>query len=122
MAKRVETVFTDDLGDGTADSTVSFALDGHPYEIDLSKKNAEKFYAALAPYVENARSVKLNGATRRRVSTTRKPSSNGSTERTPELRTAIRAWAKANPKLAGATVGDRGRIPESVYAAYDANK
>ncbi|MEO7000057.1 MAG: histone-like nucleoid-structuring protein Lsr2, partial [Terracoccus sp.] len=40
MAQRVEVVLIDDLDGGNAAETVTFALDGVTYEIDLSDKNA----------------------------------------------------------------------------------
>ena len=40
MAQRVQIILEDDYDGGTADETVSFALDGAEYEIDLSSKNA----------------------------------------------------------------------------------
>ena len=35
MAQRVQIILEDDYDGGTADETVSFALDGAEYEIDL---------------------------------------------------------------------------------------
>ena len=40
MAKRTVVVLEDDLDGGPADETVTFALDGVSYEIDLSSSNA----------------------------------------------------------------------------------
>ena len=51
MAQRVQIILEDDYDGGTADETVSFALDGAEYEIDLSSKNASGFRDALAPWV-----------------------------------------------------------------------
>ena len=43
MAKKVTVTLVDDFdGDGAADETVEFGLDGVTYEIDLSSKNAKK--------------------------------------------------------------------------------
>ena len=43
MAKKVTVTLVDDFdGEGAADETVEFGLDGVTYEIDLSGKNAEQ--------------------------------------------------------------------------------
>ncbi|WP_369042311.1 Lsr2 dimerization domain-containing protein [Streptomyces sp. Midd1] len=48
---------TDDL-DGTAGATpVSFSLDGHAFEIDLSPENAQAFKGMFRPYLAKSRSV-----------------------------------------------------------------
>ena len=53
MAKETITRLIDDLDGGEAAETVTFGLDGHSYEIDLSTKNATKLRNALAAFVEN---------------------------------------------------------------------
>lgn len=55
MAQRVQVILEDDLDGGSADETVTFALDGVAYEIDLKSDNAEKLRGLLAPYVEKGR-------------------------------------------------------------------
>ena len=42
-------VLEDDLDGSVADETVTFALDGVTYEIDLNAKNAGELRDALAP-------------------------------------------------------------------------
>src|SRR4029453_5564288 len=54
MAQRVQIILEDDYDGGSADETVSFALDGAEYEIDLSSKNATGLREALAPWVSHA--------------------------------------------------------------------
>ena len=51
MAQKVNIVLVDDIDGSDAEETVSFALDGRDYEIDLSKKNAARLREVLAPYV-----------------------------------------------------------------------
>lgn len=106
-AQRVQIVLEDDLDGGKADETVSFALDGSTYEVDLSKKNAAKLRDAITPYVGAAR--KLTGRAARR-SAARSRNSGGQSAST------VRAWAHE----AGYEVSDRGRVPADVRAAYEA--
>ena len=47
MAKQIIHKLVDDLDGGDADETVKFSLDGVQYEIDLSKKNADKMRNAV---------------------------------------------------------------------------
>ena len=56
MATKTSVVLIDDLdGETPADTTVSFALDGKSYEIDLSDNNAAEFRDALSKYVSAGR-------------------------------------------------------------------
>ena len=108
MAQKVQVTLIDDLdGESTADETVSFALDGTSYEIDLTSKNADKLRDALAPYVGSARkagrSRSAGGAGRR---------SRGGDSRVAE----IRAWAKEQ----GLKINERGRIPADIVEKFDA--
>ena len=105
---RVVEMLEDDMDGGTADVTVSFALDGKAYEIDLSNDNAERLREALQPYVSAARPAA--GAPR----TTRRSSSKALGESPAE----VREWARAN----GYQVNERGRIPANILAAYRAAK
>lgn len=108
MAK-VETVTLVDDTDGTAaDETVTFAIGGRDYEIDLSAVNAGKLREAFAPFVDKARVVR--GAKRSSGSSS---GAAGSTANRAETQKK-RAWAIEN----GFTVSDRGRLPENVEEAY----
>ena len=107
MAQRVNIVLEDDLDGSPADETVTFALDGVTYEIDLSKANAGKLRDALAAYVGHARR-----ASGRRSSSGRAQGSRGGAKR--DL-ADVREWARKN----GHTVSDRGRISAEVQAAYE---
>jgi len=55
MARTVVVQLTDDLDGGEADETVSFAIDGKSFEIDLNAKNADRLRGALRPFVDAAR-------------------------------------------------------------------
>ena len=64
VAREVTEKFIDDLDGSAAAETVSFALDGTSYEIDLSKKNASAFRKALT--ATSARLDARAGRARRR--------------------------------------------------------
>ncbi|WP_106538059.1 histone-like nucleoid-structuring protein Lsr2 [Haloactinopolyspora alba] len=111
MAQKVQVILLDDLEGGDADETVSFALDGSSYEIDLSSANAAQLREALAPYIASARKSAAAKRTRGR-STSSSSSSRSSRSDT----TAIREWAREQ----GLKVSDRGRIPSDILAKYEA--
>lgn len=68
MARRVEVVLIDDLDGAPADQTVSFALDGTNYEIDLSESNAGSLRDLLSTYVAASRKTTSVRAKARRKS------------------------------------------------------
>ncbi|RAY13812.1 Lsr2 family protein [Actinomadura craniellae] len=110
MARTTVVELLDDLDGGPANETVTFALDGIDYEIDLSAQNAAALRTALGPYVAGARRaraerpVKADGGSVTRSTSDR------------ERAAAIRSWAKQH----GIEVNDRGRIPAQVIVAYEA--
>ena len=58
MAKKVTVTLVDDFdGEGAADETVEFSVDGVTYEIDLSAKNAKALRNDLKKWVEAGRRV-----------------------------------------------------------------
>ncbi len=63
MAQRRTVILVDDVDDSPADATITFALDGVTYEIDLSSSNAAQLRAALQPWMDSARRT---GGRRRR--------------------------------------------------------
>ncbi|MGH3289402.1 MAG: histone-like nucleoid-structuring protein Lsr2 [Streptosporangiaceae bacterium] len=107
MAQKIQTLFIDDLDGGEAAGTVSFALDGADYEIDLSEAHAGELRAILTRYA---------GAGRKVTSSTRRPARRGGTAADGLSTTEIRDWAKAN----GVEIKDRGRIPAQVVAGFRA--
>lgn len=105
MAQKVQVVLVDDLEGGPADETVSFALDGVDYEIDLNAANAARLRDELAPWVGHARRVGGRSGGGRRSS--RRTSFRGDTAK-------IREWAREQ----GLKVSERGRISAEVMEAY----
>lgn len=115
MAQKVQVIKTDDLenDDVPADETISFALDGTTYEIDLSERNATELREAFSRYVQAARKVSRGSG---RASGGGRSRATGGGRMDREQAGAIRDWARKN----GHAVSDRGRIPASVVDAYEA--
>ena len=115
MARKVQVILSDDLDDSiSADETVTFALDGTTYEIDLSEKNAQELRDAFSRYVQAARKVGRGSGRASGGGRSRATGGGGRMDR--EQAGAIRDWARKN----GHDVSDRGRIPASVVEAYEA--
>ncbi|MBO1333881.1 Lsr2 family protein [Streptomyces sp. VRA16 Mangrove soil] len=108
MAQKVQVLLVDDLDGGEADETVTFALDGKTYEIDLTTANADKLRGLLDPYVKGGRRTGGRAAGGRGKARTASSGGNQDTA-------LIRAWAKDN----GYEVNDRGRVPASIKEAYE---
>ncbi|MEU7603542.1 Lsr2 family protein [Streptomyces sp. NPDC040724] len=111
MAQKVQVLLVDDLDGGEADETVTFALDGKTYEIDLTTANAEKLRGLLDPYTKGGR------RTGGRASAARAKGRASATTGNPDT-AEIRAWAKEN----GYNVNDRGRVPAEIREAYEKTK
>lgn len=107
MAQRIQVILEDDIDGASADETVTFALDGVTYEIDLSSDNAAKLRDALAPWVGHARRVSTGRKTSGRRAGSASPARNDLND--------VREWGRAN----GFTVSDRGRVSRELQAAYD---
>ena len=112
MAQRVEVVLIDDIDGGKAAETVTFALDGVTYEIDLSDKNAAKLRDVFAPYVAAGSKVARGGV----VVGGRAARGRGGATADREQNKAIREWAKKN----GKDISDRGRIPQEIVDEFHA--
>ncbi|MGW0824311.1 histone-like nucleoid-structuring protein Lsr2 [Streptomyces sp. NPDC002845] len=107
MAQKVQVLLVDDLDGGEADETVTFALDGKTYEIDLTTANADKLRGALDPFVKGGRRTGGRASGGRGKAR----AASGGSQDTAQ----IRAWAKEN----GYEVNDRGRVPASIREAYE---
>lgn len=113
MAQRVQIILEDDYDGGEADETVSFALDGAEYEIDLSSDNANKLRDELAVWIGHAR--KTGGRRRRAGSAVGGPAKAADSAGGAGSTSEIRAWALAN----GHDVSSRGRVSSEVREAYE---
>jgi hypothetical protein len=117
MARKVQVILSDDLDDSIpADETVTFALDGTTYEIDLSDKNAAEMRDAFGKYVSAARKVGSRGGRSSGAGRSRATGGGGGGRMDREQAGAIRDWARKN----GHQVSDRGRIPAAVVEAFEA--
>ena len=125
MAQKTVVTLVDDLsGEESEDiSTVEFALDGVTYEIDLDEGNSAALRDALANYVAAARRTggRRAASTGRRRNGgsgtgTQRATSPGGYDR--ETSKQIREWAKGE----GFEVSDRGRVPNNVVEAWEAQR
>jgi nucleoid-associated protein Lsr2 len=107
MAQKITVALEDDLDGGRADETLRFGFGGTEYEIDLSKKNAAAFRKSIAPYIDHGRKMGRQQPPRRVT---------GRSAASRQRSADIRAWATGQ----GITVSERGRIPASVVAKYEA--
>jgi hypothetical protein len=107
VAQQTVVQLIDDLSGGEADETVSFALDGVEYTIDLSQDNANKLRNALADYVAAAR--KAGGRKQRRAGTKATVKAGNKAQAQ-----AIRDWARSQ----GRQISDRGRIPQELVVQF----
>lgn len=107
MAQKVQVLLVDDIDGGEADETVTFALDGKSYEIDLNSDNASKLRDALEDFVKAGRRTGRSSGGRGKSGRASAGSAGGDTPK-------IRAWAKEN----GYDVNERGRIPTNIQEAY----
>ncbi|MBE6481523.1 MAG: Lsr2 family protein [Actinomyces ruminicola] len=100
MAQKTQIVLVDDIDGSEATQTITFALDGVTYEIDLNEEHAAALRESIEEWTVKARRRGGRRTLRRRPPT-------GVTQK-------IREWARAN----GYEVSDRGRIPAPVREAY----
>lgn len=108
MAVKTIQTLIDDLDPTVgADETVTFALDGVNYAIDLTQEHASEMRDLLAPYVSAGRRV----GGRRRTGRSAAASSTG--EHDTQV---VRQWLRDH----GYSVNDKGRIAKEYLAAYEA--
>lgn len=107
MAQKMEITLVDDIDGTPAQETVTFAVDGVNYEIDLNEDHANALRESFAEWVAHARRAGGRKVTTRRTRSAGSGASAGASK--------IREWAREN----GYTVSERGRIPAEVREAYD---
>ena len=109
MVQKIQTILIDDIDGAPADETVTFALDGVTYEIDLSAGHAAELRDALSKWIGHGRKAGRTAATAPRT-----PGRRTSADRAQLAK--IREWARES----GYKVSERGRISAEVMAAFQA--
>ncbi len=110
MAQKVQVSVICDLPhskETAGQETVAFSFDGTAYEVDACSEHAKELRSKISPFVEHARRASAHGRARRRQS-----QAGGSRQQSAQ----IREWAKSR----GLKVSERGRIPASIVAQYEA--
>jgi len=102
MAQKTQVILVDDVDGSEANQTVTFALDGVSYEIDLNDEHAAALRESLEEWIGKARRTGGRPRAGRRRS------------RRPPLTQKIREWAREQ----GLEVSDRGRVSADVRKAY----
>ena len=104
--------------------TVTFGFDGYDYSLDLCKEHAEDFHNTMQGLIGWSSDRTRSGGGRRRRSGSSDDAGGAGGSSTPARSTAdrerlkaIREWARQNGH---ANLGDRGRVPQAIIAAYDA--
>ena len=104
--------------------TVTFGFDGYDYSLDLCKEHAEDFHNSMQGLIGWSSDRARSGGGRRRRSGSSDDAGGAGGSSTParssadrERLKAIREWARQNGH---ANLGDRGRVPQAIIAAYDA--
>lgn len=110
MVQRTRIELVDDLdgkvlADGEGE-TVAFSLDGMAYELDLSRRNADKFRGAFQAYIAAGRRV---GSRASRAAASASPYRGYDPK-------AVRKWAESNK----VDIPARGRIPGDILERYRA--
>jgi hypothetical protein len=107
VAQQTVVQLIDDLNGEQADETVTFALDGVEYSIDLSKENADKLRNSMADFVAHARRA---GGRKQRKGSGKSTVKAGDKAQAQ----AIRDWARSQ----GHQISDRGRIPQGLVVQF----
>lgn len=105
--------------------TVTFGYDGYDYSLDLCKPHTDDFHNTVQGLIGWSSDRTRSGSGRRARRGASAEDGSGGNPASPAPRSsadrerlkAIREWARSNgyPDL-----GDRGRIPQAIVAAYDA--
>lgn len=114
MAQKVQVLLVCDLcvSENEGTETLSFALDGSAYEIDVCADHAAEVRDTMAGFVGAARRAGRSAASPARG----KARATGRAGADREQLQAMREWARKN----GFKVSDRGRIAKDVVDAYHA--
>lgn len=116
MSEKIIRQLIDDLDGKPIDhrygERIHFSYQGTNYRIDLRPTNADKFEAALQPFVEAAEKI----ANTRHGSRRTAAQATHDSPRSKEQNQKIRQWATMH----GYAVGSRGRVKPEILRAFDA--
>lgn len=113
MAQKVQTWLIDDLdGSSPADETVTFAIDGKHYEIDLSSEHAQEFRALLELYRRKGRRAGTGNLRAKGMP----PTNNRRTPFPYDDSAQVRDWIKQY----NVPVPERGRVSKALRHVYTA--
>ena len=110
MAQKVQVSVVCDLPhsrETEGQETVVFSFDGTTYEIDACSDHAKELREKVGPFIEHGRRASVQVRARKR-----QPQATGGRQQSAQ----IREWAKGR----GLKVSERGRIPASIVAQYEA--
>lgn len=113
MAQKTVLELVDDLDGGPADETVTFALDGVEFEIDLSAENAARLRDTLAEFVGHARRTGGRKSRATKATASAPASTPAAANGKPDTQ-AVREWARSQ----GETVAERGRVPQALVIKF----
>ncbi|MDQ1681913.1 MAG: hypothetical protein QOG52_1319 [Frankiaceae bacterium] len=117
MAQRVQVLLVCDVheDDTPGSQTVTFALDGASYEIDLCNQHVAELHESFGKFIASARrtSAARGRANARNAGGGQTSGRRGGSDR--QRTQDIRQWARTN----GLNVNERGRIPAEIVAQYE---
>lgn len=120
MARITQVVVTCDMEDGevSASDSVSFTYGGRTYTLDLCEKHLEEVRSTLEAFAHAGHSAGRVARARRKAAGAGRSARSGrqAAASRGQSQAEIREWAREQ----GYAVGDRGRIPGEIRAAYEA--
>ncbi len=88
MAERIQVELVDDIDGSPAQDTVTFALDGVTYEIDLSERHARELRSTLGRYIERARRAQRSSKATKKQESEERQSRQANRQLTEQIRGA----------------------------------
>lgn len=90
MAERIQVELVDDIDGSSAQHTVTFALDGVMYEIDLNDRHVQQLRSVFDRYIKHARTPKADARASREQERKVKEVRQANTQVTEQIRGAAR--------------------------------
>lgn len=112
VAQTTRILLTDDLDGSEASETVTFAVDGVTYEIDLSDEHARQLRESVATYVDHARKLSNRRAPGTKRTAAKATGGQPAGDR-PDTQ-QVREWAKEH----GIEVSERGRLSNDLIVRF----